>query len=354
MAHAVPLDLLTVVVAALAAAVLAFLIVLLVERGIAARRAGRAERREAKLTDRIHRVIQNNGDLSNFGKLSRFDRRVMRGMLLRLAIDLRGDAGEVIASLYQRLGFLDRDIKRLRSWRGTVRANAAADLGVIQSPEAVSALTRLLGDENVRVRQTAVWALGQTGGRDTLIGLVRLLGDSSRIVGRRVEEVLAERGNEVKEAILAYAEKTAVRAGRLAAIELMGWLRMAEGTELLIGFMSDLDPEVRIKSVKAASAIGDPRFMKVFHGLLGDARWEVRCQAAKGLSVFGSPSSIPHLDLALRDSNWWVRFYAATALAEVGAQGIEMLQLALRAPDQPVQDMARYLLERGDAVPALP
>ena len=57
--------------------------------------------------------------------------------------------------------------------------------------------------------------------------------------------------------------------------------------------MSDLDPEVRVKSVKAAAAIGDPRFMPVFHRLLDDPRWEVRCQAAKGLSCLGAPIRFP-------------------------------------------------------------
>jgi HEAT repeat protein len=338
----------------LAVAVLLFTLLLVMERTVAALGSTRVARREAQLTKNIHRAIQGAGGNAELGKLSRFERRVARGILLRLAMDLRGDAGEAIAVLYQKLGFLRTDLKRLRSWRAITRANAAADLGLIRTTEAVPALSKILEDADVRVRQTAVWALGQIAAPATLAGLVRLLGDPSRIVGRRVEEVLAERGQEVKAAILSYAEKTAVRAGRLAAIELLGWLRIAEGAELLVDFMGDLDPEVRIKSVKAAAAIGDPRFLDVFHRLLDDPQWEVRCQAAKGLSVFGSPLSVRRLDIALRDPHWWVRFYAASALAEAGPQGEEVLQRALRDPQPLVRDMARYLLERGDAIPALP
>jgi HEAT repeat protein len=106
--------------------------------------------------------------------------------------------------------------------------------------------------------------------------------------------------------------------------------------------------------VKASAAIGDPRFLDTFHARLQDVRWEVRCQAAKGLSLFGSPASVPRLTAALRDHHWWVRFYAATALAEVGAAGEEALSVALQDPEPSVQEMARYLLERGEAVPALP
>jgi HEAT repeat protein len=354
MAPVVLLEPLRGVVFVLSVAVLLFILILMAERTVAALRSSHVERREAELIRKIHYAVQDAATKADLGKLSRFDRRVARGILLRLALDLRGDSGETIAALYQKLGFLHADLKRLRSWRAITRANAAADLGLIRTREAVQALSTTLNDTDVRVRQTAVWALGQVGGPETLAGLVRLLGDPSRIVGRRVEEVLAERGQEVKAAILTYAAKTAIRAGRLAAIELMGWLRIAEGAALLLDFMGDMDAEVRVKSVKAAAAIGDPRFLDVFHRLLDDPQWEVRCQAAKGLSVFGSPLSIRRLDIALRDPHWWVRFYAATALAEAGPQGEAILQRALRDPQPLVRDMARYLLERGGAVPVLP
>ena len=118
--------------------------------------------------------------------------------------------------------------------------------------------------------------------------------------------------------------------------------------------MDDIDPEVRVKSVKAAAAIGDPRFLQSFSGGLDDSSWAVRCQAAKGLSLYGSPDTVPGLNRALRDRHWWVRFYAATALAEAGPFGAEALQAALQDPEPPVRDMARYLLERAQLIPALP
>jgi HEAT repeat protein len=303
----------------------------------------------------VYRALQLvRGSPPDFGVLSRFDRRLIRRILLHLSMDVRGDTSDGIAGLYRRLGFLHSDLARLRSWRAVTRANAAADLGLIRVTDAVPALLQTLDDRDGRVRQSAVWALGQAGGPETLAALVRLLGDPSRLVAHRAHEVLAERGCETRDAILTYAAKTASRTGRLAAIELIGWLRIAEGADLLLTFATDLDPEVRVKSVKAAAAIGDPRFMDVFHRALEDSRWEVRCQAAKGLSVFGSPDSVPGLTAALRDREWWVRFYAATALAEVGPPGEEALHDALADPEPSVQAMAHYLLERGEAIPSLP
>jgi HEAT repeat protein len=355
MAPVVALEPLRNCVVALVGAVVLLGFFLLLERTMAAMGHRRTNKREPALTRLLYRSLQGTAPaMGDFRKLGRFDRQLMRSILLGLAQDLRGDTSEAIATLYRELGFLKKDLKLLRSWRATTRARAAADLGVIHSPHAIPELVRALQDPDVRVRQVVVWAVGQVGGPPALNGIVRLLGDPSLAVAHRAQEVLAQRGREVVDAIVAYAETTSNRAGRLATIELIGWLRITTASQLLVGFMSDMDAEVRVKSVKAAAAIGDPRFLEIFHARLEDPSWPVRCQAAKGLSLFGSPESVPWLRAALRDQQWWVRFYAATALAEVGPAGEEALTAALNDPEPPVRDMARYLMERGEMVPALP
>jgi HEAT repeat protein len=354
MAPVVGLEPLRNAVFVLTGAVILLSLLLVIQRSVSALLARRGQRRDALLNRLLYSAIQGGAATSDWDMLNRLNRRKVRTILLRLALDLRGESGDAIADLYGRLGFLAADLKRLRSRWALARANAAADLGLVRAVDALPALLERLDDTDHRVRRIAVWAVGQAGSQETLTALTRLLGDSDRVVARRAVEVLAERGREAKDAILNYASKTASRAGRLAAIELIGWLRIAEGADLLLGFMSDLDPEVRVKSVKAAAAIGDPRFIDVFHQRLEDRQWEVRCQAAKGLSLFGSPESVSRLDTAMRDEHWWVRFYAATGLAEAGPTGIEALKKAILDPVPQVRAMARYLLERGDAVPALP
>ena len=355
MAPVLQLEPLRNAVFALAGAIVSLTLVIVMQRIMAALSAARDQRHEALLTRLIYRSMQGGKENSpDKDMLSRLNRRRVRGILLRLALDLRGESGDAIAGLYGYLGFLKGDLNRLRSRWASVRANAVADLGLVRAEAALPALLERLDDPDDRVRQTAVWAVGQVAGQETLSALVCLLGDPDRIVARRAEEVLAERGREAKDAIVTYARKTSIRTGRVAAIELIGWLRIVEGADLLLEFMDDLDFEVRVKSVKAAAAIGDPRFIPVFNQRLTDSRWEVRCQAAKGLSLFGSPDSIPRLEAAMRDEHWWVRFYAATALAEAGPTGADALLTAMLDPRPDVRTMARYLRERGEAVPALP
>jgi HEAT repeat protein len=355
MAPVVALEPLRNGVLGLAGAVLLLALFLLFQRMLAFLSQARALRREPTLTRLVYDAVQSFPvTVKSLRRLSRADRRLVRSILLGLALDLRGDTGEAISQLYLQLGFAQKDLARLRSWRPTVRANAAADMGVIHSAQSTSALLAALNDHDMRVRQAAVWAIGQIGTPETLRGLVRLLGDRNLAVAHRAQEVLAERGREIAETIVGYAHTTASRAGRLAAIELIGWLRLTTAADLLLGFAGDLDPEIRVKSVKAAAAIGDPRFLDAFHLRLEDASWPVRCQAAKGLSLFGSPQSVPRLSKALRDRQWWVRLYAATALVEVGPAGLEALSAALQDQEPAVREMAGYLLERGTMAPALP
>jgi HEAT repeat protein len=355
MAPAVALEPLKNVVLALAGAVILLALFLLIKRGTIALAGSRTKRREPGISQMLFQAMQASPiDASGFRRLGRFDRKLVRSILLGLALDLRGDSGDAISTLYCELGYLKQDIARLTSWSPTRRANAAADLGLIHATDSIPGLVRALQDSDVRVRQAAVWAIGQVGTAKSLAGLVPLLGDHSLVVANRAQEVLAERGREIADSILRYAETTSSRSGRLGAVQLIGWLRITTGGDFLLRGMRDMDPEVRVKSVKAAAAIGDPRFVETFHSRLDDVRWEVRCQAARGLSVFGDPASVPRLASALRDRHWWVRFYAATALAEVGPAGEDALSSALHDPDPSVQEMARYLLERGDAVPALP
>ena len=355
MAPAVSLEPLRNIVLGLAAAVLLLALSLLLERSVASLANFRRRRREPVLGMLLFQAIQTSPlNLANFRRLGRFDRHVVRSILLGLALDLRGDTDEAIAAVYRELGFLRKDLARLQSWSPARRAGAAADLGLIQTSESIPALLRSLQDPDVRVRQAAVWAIGQIGEPGCLTRLISLLGDRSLIVAHRAQEVLADRGGEVASDILKYAETTSNRAGRLAAVQLIGWLRITTAADFLRGCMGDLDPEVRIKSVKAAAAIGDPTLLQTLHSRMEDVRWEVRCQAAKGLSLFGSSVSVPRLAAALRDRHWWVRFYAATALAEMGPAGEEALSAAQQDPEPSVQEMARYLLGRGEVVPVLP
>jgi HEAT repeat protein len=348
-------SLLLLIVVAMAALVALLFVLLLAQRGLASLASGHIRRREAALRPLLFEALERADAVHALRRALRpFDRAVLRTILLRLALDLRGDESRAIADLYRDLGLLDAELDALESWRARRRAAAAANLATLRMPRIQRRLIRALDDPDRTVRVALIRAIGEIGDRRALVKLVRRLGERSPTVVRQVEQVLIERGREVVPEIVAYAERSRTLRGRRAAVEVLGLLRAPLAADLLLELVRHPDRELRIRAVKAAAAIGDPRFLDPFHACLADPAWAVRCQAAKGLGSLGSATSVPLLRTALGDAHWWVRFYAAVALAELGETGHAALQAAVADPEPTVRDMARYLVERGPVLPALP
>jgi HEAT repeat protein len=348
-------SLVLVVVASMSAVIGLVFALMIAQRVLASLVSGYARRRERVLTPWIHRALDDPDAIPPLRRVLRpLDRLVVRTMLLRLALDLRGEEARAIADLYRELGLLDDELRALSAWRAGRRAAAAANLATLRMPRIQRHLVRALEDPERRVRIALIRALGEIGDRQALVELIPRLGEKSPLVVRQVEQVLVERGREVVAEIVAFAATTPKLRGRRAAVEVLGLLRAPAAADLLLELVRADDRELRIRSVKAAAAIGDPRFLDHFHELLADPVWEVRCQAAKGLGALGSPTSVGRLHAALADPHWWVRFYAAVALAEVGDPGYKALEAAAEDPEPMVRDMARYLIARGPMLPVLP
>jgi HEAT repeat protein len=348
-------SLLLVIVAAMGALIALLFLLLLVQRGIASLVAAHVRRREAALRPVLFEALEDPAAATRLrGALRRLDRPVLRTMLLQLALDLRGHEARALADLYRAVGLLAVELRGLGSWRVRRRAAAAANLATLRMPRIQRRLLRALDDPDRRVRIALIRALGEIGDRRALTTLIDRLGERSPTVVRQVEQVLVERGSEVVAEIVAYAQTTPKLRGRRAAVEVLGLLRAPLAAELLLDLVRHPDRELRIRAVKAAAAIGDPRFLGAFHALMADPVWAVRCQAARGLGTLASPTSVPLLRAALGDDHWWVRFYAAVALAELGAAGHAALQAAVGDPEPAVRAMARYLVARGRLLPALP
>src|SRR3954464_14611649 len=83
----------------MAGAIVLLSLALVLERVVMSRQKHRAGQKEVRLTELIYRATQGAPGIVQLGALSRFERGVMRGILLRLAPDLRGEAGEAITEI---------------------------------------------------------------------------------------------------------------------------------------------------------------------------------------------------------------------------------------------------------------
>ena len=352
---AIPYEGVLAFVLALAVAVGLLFCLLIAQREVMTVLGAYTRRRETALTPLIHHALSDPASVLALRlALRRGDGRIVREILLHLALDLRGEEAARITRLFRDLGLLDVETARLRSRLLSRRVAAAATLGVLRVPGTFGALLPALADRHPQARIAAVRALGDLGTREALAAFIPSLGDPSINVSRQAQDILAERGQKVAREIRGYLRSPAAnRRGRLAAVELLGWHKAPEAARQLLDLMADADPEMRVKAVKAAALIGDPRFLEAFHGLTADPSWEVRCHAARGLGLLGSPQSVGCLRPLLADRHWWVRYHAAVALAELGAEGKTALEEAQTGPDTRAHEMARYILERS-VIPVLP
>jgi HEAT repeat protein len=350
-----PLALLLIFLLALLAAVLVLFALLLLLRMAGMLWAYHAQKREATLTPLLLAALMKPSDAQSLVRAVKgTDRLIVRDMILRLALDLKGDEVETLAGLYRELGLLRRDVTALRARSWTRRAAAAARLGTLRSLKVLPLLRAAVSDPVMGVRLTAVRAVGETADHEALTALVPLLGDSSPGVARAAVEVLTLRGREVVEEILTFLRSATTSSPRQAAVDVLGFMRAPQAADALFALVEDPDPTLRIKVVKAVAAIGDPRFKSLLENLLEDPRWEIRCHAAKGLSLLGSSDSVARLRCALEDSYWWVRFNAAVALAELGVAGRIALQKEMAEGRPLARTIARYLLDRLEMTQVAP
>src|SRR5262249_26134783 len=135
------------IVAAMCALIALLVLLLVVQRVVASIASAHVRGRETALTPFVLRALESPAAVPKLRRALRpFDRLVVRTMLLRLALDLRGDESRAIADLYRELGLLDTEIRALGSWRARRRAAAAANLATLRMPRIQRQLIRALDD----------------------------------------------------------------------------------------------------------------------------------------------------------------------------------------------------------------
>lgn len=147
---------------------------------------------------------------------------------------------------------------------------------------------------------------------------------------------------------------------RVAAVHLLGTLRLAGVAPAVAGALEDADPAVRsagldafADGVEGSAAV--ERLAAIAHG---DARWSMRLRAVRALARVGTPRAVSALIAALRsDAYAYVREAAAEALGRIGAGGRALRSSAAADPEPRVRRAAIHAqraLGGGGAAPAVP
>lgn len=284
---------------------------------------------------------------SHGAPFARSDRGVLTEILLERAAHVHGSSRGRISAELERLGAVDRLLRRLDSRRAWRRAEAAGKLGRCGAPRAVRALARTMRDPSAEVRLRAARSLGRLGGEEAARAVVGALRDPERWSPVRIADILTSMGRRVVEELISAFPELPV-PGKLAVLDVLGRIHSLRAAGWLAGLLSDPEPDVRARACHALGCIGDPRSAEPLRAALEDPEWPVRAMAAKGLGRIRHIEAIPALSGSLRDGEWWVRANAARALHEMGCPGIRELEQALESPDRYARDQAvRTLQETG-------
>jgi HEAT repeat protein len=216
-----------------------------------------------------------------------------------------------------------------RSQASSTAAFAARGLGALEDPEAAGVLIPLLdAARDLRVRVSAVRALGQIGAKEAIEPLMGMLRDPELDPTLRLEVVTA-----------------------------LGALRATDAVDPLLDLVSAPWPPLRAAALDAIAAADRETFVTILSGLDPDAHWSVRAALARVLPALAPQIAGPRLEGMLGDPDQRVIPAVLAGLVRVrGAAAAPVLLAHLTKPDFMVRAAAAEglgALQPADGVPAL-
>jgi hypothetical protein len=270
----------------------------------------------------------------------RFEQRVMRRELVRLAPLLKGEPRAVVARLFASYGLVEATLADLRGHNGLDRIRAAEELGAMAAIESGPALTEGLADDDLLFRIACARALAELGEVVALPSIARSLSEAGADPGDLAEIVLGfgpAAGPFLREQL---ASAPTLEARRLAAATL-GEIRALEAVPALLATLADPDDELVAAAARALGRIGDTAATGALVELLhGPRPWFVHVAAASALGGLDDPDAAPALTHALGAEDWELRNAAARSLVGFGEAGLRAV--AERVDELPDVGVAHY------------
>jgi len=252
-----------------------------------------------------------------------------------------------------------------------VRLRAAAALGYSHDPNAVTAVSALLGDPDARVRAEAANSIARMGDPRALAPLAHAAADPDRAVRlaaiRGLHQVLKQRqawrieslpADFDMKASLAESHRALLLAAsdpqeqaRLEAAGALGMFNSGDAAEALILLaLGDADDAVRRAASEALPRCGFPQTRRLLADSLDDKDDARRARAMTLLGALGGVESGRHLLEALRDPTQQVREFALLGLSRLPVEALkDRLVHELRNPDARVRAGVAMLLGKASA-----
>jgi HEAT repeat protein len=310
---------------ALFGALAAVLVVLVLTTGLrvlGARRRRRFLRYHLDIDEQLTAYVAGARDDPPPPPRGRFEQRVMRRELVRLAPLLKGEPRSLVAGLFVRYGLIESTVADLRGPSGLDRIRAAEELGAMGAIETGPALAEGLADDDLLFRIACARALADLGEVVALPSIAASLSEAGADPGDLAEIVLGFGPGAEPFLREQLGSAPAVETRRLAAATL-GEIRALEAVPDLLAVLGDPDDELVASAARALGRIGDTTATAALIDLLQGRRpWFVHVAAASALGGIDDPDAAPALTQALGAEDWELRNAAARSLVGFGEAGL--------------------------------
>ena len=336
------------VIGLFAFAILLFLL-LIILRLLVSRREKSVEGEKDRLQPFVYAVVAGDGEATAELKLvaGRRNRADLEEVLLDTARAVKGREREALAGLFEELGYVDDEIRKLQK-RGIIgKARAAFHLGSMRSARATSLLVKELSPRSPEVEFACLNALSKIGTPEAIDAVAGYLLAAPGVKTMRVAEVILEKKQDFSPYLERWLERGDITGERLVLlIELVGAMKDPRAVSLLIPYLSHPDPRVRSETASALGGIGDHAACDTLEAVMDDAEHPVRASAAVALGRLQCDSAIPRLKVGLSDPSLEVKMNSAVALSRLGAEGRAALEAGLKAAAAQEREVAAEVLDR--------
>jgi HEAT repeat protein len=276
------------------------------------------------------------------------DLRILERMFLRLAAELRGADRDTMTGIFEDAGYVDRQVRSLRSRHWRNRLTAARKLAVMRSSTSTPALIATLDDSDRDVRIGAMRALGDMGDARAHDPMLAAMEDETRWESALIADVVLTIGPSMALPILQRMRETRDESLRAGYVHLLGLLREPAAVSDLLKHVHTDNDRLRMDVIRALGNIGDSRVAGSLLPCLDDSRAEIRAATAEALGKVDEEAAVEPLGRLLDDPVRLVRYKAARALVRLGTAGRQTLVLAAESDNVTQAGIARQVLAENE------
>ncbi|HEX2948392.1 MAG TPA: HEAT repeat domain-containing protein [Armatimonadota bacterium] len=189
-------------------------------------------------------------------------------------------------------------------------------------------LLEALGSKAMRIRGTAVSALGSVGGTQAVDAIIAALNDDAVVVRITATKALGDVVDIRAVDALLVSLRDRVKSVRAAAVKVLGTIGGEQVVSALLVALHDTSKIVRLAAAKALGYIGDERVIDALVAVMHDKHASVRAASMYALAEIGGDSVISRITTVLKDDNNIVREAAVKALGVIG--GVKALDALIR------------------------